>query len=815
MAGSAGVGILASDELCYGSAAESESVARLWLDKHNKCFGQFVNGTWNKTEGRATVDVKKPTTGEKLATVLKANDEDIAFAADNSKQAFKSWSELSGHARAQHLYSIARNLQKHQSLLAVVEAVSSGQPTRETRGLSAPAAIRYFYHNAGWAGLMEEQMRGWKPYGVIAIVVPAWLPLVQMAGKVASALAMGNTVLVIPPASDPLSCLLLADICSQAGLPAGVLNVVTGADVMRVAAKDGLDKIVFAGSASEGKALRQMTAGSGKDLSLEMFGRSSVLVFEGADLDSAVEGIVEAAFFNSGQTFYTGSRLLIQETVYKAFVQKLKARIYKLTVGDNLDKNVDQGPLLDDQTFSCVASLVERAKAEGAEVVQACDLSTVRQNSFPPTLITNVQTSSEIYLKEVLGPIVVAVPFRTVKESVTIANHTPFGLAASVWTEDLTVALEVAALLQVSTVWVNGHHMYDAASGTGASKASGFGRTGGKEGLYEYVKPSWQNRLIFDGEVDKKFGSASSPNLLPGAQVASGGSSGDGPGVDKTYKLFYGGGQKRPDSGASRPVLNRGGTVVGYVPDGGRKDIRNAVEAAVKAVGSWSKKEGHGRAQIMYYLAENLESHKEEYAALLSTMTGQELSSSAQEVQQAVQRLFYWAAYCDKYGGDLQETPFSGFTVKRHESVGTIGIVCPDEAPLLSFISLMAPAISRGNPVIAVPSGKYPMAALGFQQILETSDVPAGVVNILTGDSDVLARALAEHHDISAVWYFGSEAGSRYMEFASAGNFKRTWVNYGVSRDFSSPEQGQGPEFLYQATASKCIWLPMGTIFAN
>ncbi|XP_059150151.1 aldehyde dehydrogenase family 16 member A1-like [Physella acuta] len=802
------------EDLVYGSALDGESVALKWLEANNKTLGHFINGQWVHPEVRQTVESRKPT-GEILAVTLEATSSDIYEAVSSSSQAFSTWSSLSPDVRSRYLYSIARNLQKHQSLIAVVEAIDAGKPTRETKNVDIPAIIRQFYHFAGWAQLRDKEMIGWKPYGVVAVLPDGTFPLMQLASRAAPALAMGNTVVVMPSTKTRLSALLFAQVCAQAGLPKGVLNVVTGSSIDALITNPEVKKVAFSGSVSSGKKVRTLTAGLGKSLSLELSGWSPILVFEDADLDSAVEGITEAAFFNNGQSNHAGSRLLIQEPVYNSLIKKLELKISKLTVGDNLEKNNDQGPLTDPQVVSQLEALVQSAQSEGGKVYRPDASAPNNQNYFPPTLITGIQTSSQAYLEEVSGPLLVAVPFRTVKEGLVLANHSVYGTSASLWTENISVALEAASQLQVATVWVNTQNIFDAASGVGGNKSSGFGRSGGKECLYEYVQPSWLN--VPSGAnitVDmKKFGATVKADPLPGTQVS--GSQDNQPSIDKTYKLFYGGGQKRPDSGASIPALSHKGEVLGYVPDGGRKDIRNAVEVAVKAASSWGRKEGHGKAQIMYYIAENLQSRQRELVQLLVASTGQAESEAVQEVETAIQRLFYWAAYCDKYGGSLQETPFYGYTVLQHEPVGVVGIVCPEKFPFLGFISLIAPAIARGNAVIAVPSEKYPLAALSFHQILETSDVPGGVVNIMTGDKNVLTKSLAEHHDVNALWYFGSAEGSKFVEAASAGNLKRTWVSYDVERDFLSPEQGQGEDLLYHSTSCKNIWLPMGDIFAN
>ncbi|KAK0052885.1 aldehyde dehydrogenase family 16 member A1 [Biomphalaria pfeifferi] len=798
------------DNLSYGSAPDSESVALSWLNKHSRHFGLYINGQWVHRDTQITVESRNPANDELLATTVEANEDDINLAVSTSREAFNLWSSLNAHLRARYLYSIARTLQKCQSLLAVVEAIDSGKTTRETRGTDIPAVIRHFYHYAGWAQIKDSELAKWKPYGV-TVILPHWsFPLLHLASRVAAALATGNTVIILPSSLAPLSALLFADICSQVGLPKGVVNVVTASKDVSLLSHPNVDKVFFAGSIEEGQRVRKLTAGTGKSLSLELSGRCPVLVFEEADIDSAVEGIIEAAFFNNGLSNHSGTRLLIQETVYSQVIEKLKIRMSKLTVGKNFEKNNDQGPLISSEVALKLITLLQ--SPHGGQVYQVEGVPN-QNNYFPPTLIYDVQTSSEVYVDEFYGPLLVAVAFRTVKEGIALANHSIYGIAASVWTENINVALEAASCIQAGTVWINAHNLTDAAAGVGGCKKSGYGRSGGKRSLYDYVQPNYQNRSVPRTiNVDfNKFGTSSSADILPIAPPTD--TAGDKLSVDKTYKLFYGGGQKRPDSGATYPIRSASNQVLGYVPDGGRKDIRNAVEAADKVARSWAKKEGHGKAQILYYVAENLQSRLKEFADLISAMTNKSKEESTNEVEVAIQRLFYWAAYCDKYGGLVQETSLYGLTVEKNESVGVIGIICPDNFPFLGFISMVAPAIARGNAVVIVPSNKFPLAALGFHQILETSDLPGGVINIITGDQDVLTRTLTEHHDVNAVWYFGSAEGSKFVEFGSASNVKATWVNYGAEVDFINNCDGE--ELLYHSTTTKSIWMPMGDVFAN
>jgi aldehyde dehydrogenase (NAD+) len=365
-------------------------------------------------------------------------------------------------------------------------------------------------------------------------------------------------------------------------------------------------------------------------------------------------------------------------------------------------------------------------------------------------------------------------------------------------------------------VWVNCSNLFDAASGFGGYRESGFGREGGKEGLYEYVRPAWQERPRPQvGKIDKWAAyvpgrptpiNESSVRTRNGASAASGSSAFL---IDRTPKLFIGGKQVRPDGNYSREVYAPDGRHVGQVGDGNRKDIRDAVEAANAAAG-WASKSGHNRAQILYYIAENLSARADEFARRIQAQTGKSEADAAREVELSIERLFTYAAYSDKFGGTMQETPLRGLTLAVNEAIGVVGIACPDEYPLLGFVSLVAPAIARGNTVVVIPSPISPLSATDFYQVLETSDLPGGVVNIVTGDRDHLTKTLVEHDDVDAMWYFGSAEGSAKVEELSAHNMKRTFVSYGIARDWADKQQGAGEEFLHEAVQVKNVWLPTG-----
>jgi aldehyde dehydrogenase (NAD+) len=777
----------------YGPAPESASVANQWLDAHGRQFGLFVDGAF--TTPGVLFESVNPATAKALARITQASAADVDAAVASARHAQEPWAQLGGHARARYLYAIARHIQKQSRLLAVLETLDNGKPIRETRDIDVPLVARHFYHHAGWAQLMDEALPGCAPVGVVGQIIPWNFPLLMLAWKIAPALAMGNTVVLKPAEWTTLTALLFAEICRDVGLPAGVVNIVTGDGRVgeAIVRHPGIDKIAFTGSTEVGRLIRQTTAGSGKKLSLELGGKSPFVVFESADLDSVVEGVVDAIWFNQGQVCCAGSRLLVQESVAPRLLAKLRARMEKLRVGDPLDKAVDIGAIIAPAQLQKIERLVKQGTAEGATLWQPSWACPKEGYFYPPTVLTDVAPASTVAQVEIFGPVLVSMTFRTPAEAVALANNTRFGLAASVWSEDINLALDVARQVKAGVVWVNSTNLFDAASGFGGYRESGFGREGGREGLFEYVR-----------QVETPRAEARAPREGP-APVAPAPDTDGLPPIDRTAKLFIGGKQARPDSGYSRKVLDPKGRVVGEVGEGNRKDLRNAVEAARAAAG-WANQTAHNRAQVLYYLGENLAARAGELARRLEQMTGEPVGSRA-EVDATVERLFACAAWADKYDGAVHHTPLRNVTLAMPEAVGTIGIVCPDDVPLLAFVTLVASAMAMGNTVIAVPSERHPLAATDFYQVLETSDVPAGVVNIVTGARDELAKVLAEHADVDAVWYFGPAEGGTMVERASVSNLKQTWVGYGRRFDF---EHADARELLRHATQIKNIWVPYG-----
>lgn len=806
----------------YGPALEDAAPALTWIQEHQP-FGLFINNQWTQPASGEHLDSINPATGKVLAQVASANSADVDAAVAAAQTAFETWSKTPGHIRARYLYAIARHIQKHSRLFAVLEALDNGKTLRETRDIDIPLVARHFYYHAGWAQLMATELPGYEPLGVIGQIIPWNFPLLMLAWKIAPAIAMGNTVVLKPARYTPLTALKFAEIVHEVGLPPGVINILTGeaAQVGETLVRHpDVKKIAFTGSTDVGRSIRRATAGSGKKLSLELGGKSPFIVFDDADLDSVVEGVVDAIWFNQGQVCCAGSRLLVQENIADTLITRLRARMERLRMGSPLDKAVDIGAIVSSTQLKDIQRLVAQGIEEGAQMWQPSWACPTDGYFFPPTLFTNVTSAATLAQVEIFGPVLVTMTFRTPAEAVELANNTRYGLAASVWSENINLALDIAPKLKAGSIWINCTNLFDASSGFGGYRESGFGREGGKEGLYEYIRPAWEAAQAQLAEISTNSnhpveGSNGTYQSSNGSEIEIGDELDDGsvfesmPVIDRTPKLFIGGKQVRPDSGYSRAIHDSVGYSIGEVGEGNRKDIRNAVEAAHKASG-WANSAAHNRAQILYYCAENLSVRENEFAWRIVQQTGCSYADAVNEVQVALSRLFSYAAWTDKYEGSVHRPPLRGVTLAIPEAIGVIGIACPDESPLLGFISLIAPAIAMGNTIVVVPSPVAPLSATDCYQIFETSDLPAGVVNIITGERDTLCQVLAEHDDVDALWYFGSGEGSQQMEMASAGNMKRTWVNYGRRRAWLDSVQGEGQEFLREATQVKNIWIPYG-----
>ena len=779
----------------YGPAPEDAKESLAWLDRHRRKFGHFTGGGWKAPVGGKYFETVDPSTGEKIAEVAQGSAGDVDAAVKAARGALKGWQALSGHERAKYLYALARQVQKHSRRLAVLETIDNGKPIRESRDIDIPFVARHFYYHAGWAQLVEREFPGYEPCGVVGQIIPWNFPLLMLAWKIAPALATGNTVVLKPAEYTPLTALAFAELCNEVGLPKGVVNIVTGdgATGEELVNHAGVDKIAFTGSTEVGRAIRKATAGTHKKLSLELGGKSPFVIFEDADLDGAVEGLVDGIWFNQGQVCCAGSRLLVQESVAEKLIKKLQARMSTLRVGAPLDKAIDIGAIVARVQLDRIDRLVKQGVAEGATCWQPEVVMPGRGLYYKPTLLSNVHPTSIVAQQEIFGPVLAAMTFRTPKEAVELANNTAYGLAASVWSESINVALQTAAQIKAGVVWVNSTNLFDAACGFGGYRESGYGREGGKEGLREYLEPTWFRKA----PALRNGGGARHGDT---AEVAN-------PAVDRTVKLYIGGKQVRPDSGYSVEIRAKNGKLLGESPLGNRKDIRNAVEAARKAE-SWARTTAHNRAQVLYYIAENLSQRAGEITRRLAAVVGKK--QAGLEVKLSVERLFSYAGWTDKFDGAVHNPPFRNISIAMNEPVGTVGVICPAEAPLLGFFSLVLPLIAAGNAVVAVPSEKYPLITGDLYQVFETSDLPGGVANLVTGRASELLKVLAEHDDLDAIWCYGDAEACTAAKALSTGNLKQVWTNEGRQIDFFDAGQGEGPWYLEHAYQVKNIWVPYG-----
>jgi aldehyde dehydrogenase (NAD+) len=472
----------------YAPAPESKDIVSL-RDR----YGLFIGGKFVEPKSGMYFETINPSNEETLAEVAEAGPEDVGLAVDTASRAFdRSWGELPGRDRAKYLYRIARALQERSREFAVLESMDGGKPIKESRDVDIPLAAAHFFYYAGWADKLEYAFpdRTARPLGVAGQVIPWNFPLLMAAWKLAPALATGNTAVLKPAETTPLTALLLAEVIQEVELPPGVVNILTGAGLTGASLVEhpGVAKVAFTGSTAVGKRIRRAIAGTGKHLTLELGGKAANIVFEDAPIDQAIEGIINGIYFNQGHVCCAGSRLLVQESVFEPVLEKLKERLQTLRVGDPLDKNTDVGAINSKQQLDKIEELVESGIEEGAEIYQPeCHLPE-RGFWFRPTLFTGVSQSHRIAREEIFGPVLSILTFRTPEEAVEKANNTPYGLSAGVWTEKGSRILWMTERLRAGVVWANTYNRFDPSSPFGGYKESGFGREGGLHGLEPYLE---------------------------------------------------------------------------------------------------------------------------------------------------------------------------------------------------------------------------------------------------------------------------------------------------------------------------------------
>ena len=772
----------------YGPAPEDDKDVLKWIKNLSSPNRIYINGKWTLSKSSKTLQAINPSTNSKLFKLVVSSKKDVDSAVIAANKAYPKWSKLSSYKRSQYLYALARLIQKHARFLSVLESIDNGKPIRETRDIDIPLVARHFYYHAGWAAKLKDSV---KSLGVVGQIIPWNFPLLMLAWKIAPAIACGNTVVLKPAEYTSLTAIYFAELCMKAKLPNGVINIVTGdgSTGQHITNHPLVKKIAFTGSTEVGKKIIASTSNTNKKLTMELGGKSPFIVFEDADLDSAVEGVVDAIWFNQGQVCCAGSRLLIQESIEKKFIKKLKQRMEKLRVGNPLDKSIDIGAIVAPVQLKKIDSLVKKGVKEGAKLWQPSWSCPKEGLFYPPSLFTNVMPASYIAQIEIFGPVLTSLTFRTPSEAVAIANNTPYGLAASIWSENINLALDVAPKVKAGVIWINSTNLFDAACGFGGFKESGFGREGGSEGIRAYTKI---NLPVVRGS--KKTNNKIKISL---------------PMIDRTPKLYIGGKQKRPDGGYSFPLNAVNNSFICDIAQANRKDVRDSVEIAAK---SFAKQlSNFNRSQILFYLAENLQQREKTFVDLLVALCGSSPVNASKEFSQSCERLFYYAAMADKFEGNVHNPPMRGLTLAMKEPLGVMTSILSDDSPLLNLVTVMGSVFSTGNTNIIVPGQKTSLIATELYQVLDTSDVPGGYVNILTAKENELNKTLSQHENIEGIWYFGADSAQRSNIIKNTtSNLKRYWCPEEKHVDWTNTSEQFLNEFLYQSTQVKNIWIPYG-----
>lgn len=738
--------------LPWGAAPESAAAARAWLDRHRGTLGHFIAGEWVSEGGLSHYDVIG-SDGQPLTRMALGGPAEVERAVAEARAALPEWRALRGIDRARYLHAVAREIESRAHLLASLEALQAAAPVREAQDATVPFTVRRFRSCASWAALQEIELPDSDAVGVFGLITPRRAGLVALVELLAPALAAGNTAVIKPAPATPLSALVLAECCVAAGMPRGVINVVTGdTETGELLTRADVDGIGFAGKVEIGRQIRSSTAGNGVRLVLNLRGRSSFLVLEDADLEGVADEVIGALSLQHGEY---GVPVLVQEGVADALTRKLRARLDALWIGDPLDRSTDLGNRPLPHARARFEAALEKSRDEGADVWRPSGESGAPEE-LRPALIVHPGPSLSLF-EELPGPLLTVTTYRTGAEAIELANHVR-SLDLSVWTENINAAFEMGAKLATGTVWINCSHAIDVGSGSGGVSPDG-------------LRPF----------LERRSGGESEPPELELVRA------------DLEERLTIHGGL--------------GGRIAG-VGRGRRKDIHKAVEAAAGAR-QWALVGGTARSRLLLDVAAELSARAGTLAQRLSDTTGVVMERARIEVARAIDCATISAARAEGATGRLRTPEFRGLTLTIEEPVGVIGVVAPETPSLLGFLAAVFPALAAGNRIVVIPSECAPLAALDCVEVFLASNLPAGVLNVVTGRHAELAPALAEHDEVDALWYFGSETLVAEIERLSAGNLKRIWVLPELKQSWWDREGKQ--ELWRQATRSKRIVVPYGT----
>nr|XP_057905401.1 aldehyde dehydrogenase family 16 member A1 isoform X1 [Doryrhamphus excisus]XP_057905402.1 aldehyde dehydrogenase family 16 member A1 isoform X1 [Doryrhamphus excisus] len=775
----------------YGPASSpNTATAQAWLDHHSRVLGLFIDGKFVRPADRQARSLMDSRGGLVCSTVC-AVEADISQCASSALKGFEAWSGMSCYQRSKVLLRLASTLGQHGQCLTELCDLCQAP-------ISSSTLVRMLQYYSSWAQLRDTLIANWMPLGVVAVVVSDDCTLYSLFLKVLPALAMGNAVIIVPGQSTAAPVLLVAQLFTAAGVPAGALSVLTGSDMSLaadVAQNPSISYVTYSGNKQDGVNLCKATAGMGVPVSVSpnIGATCPIIIFESADINSALDDVIETVFKKKKEVHWV---LCVQESVLDSVVARLQMRMAGL-------KCV---ALPSNDARLLVDTAVQDAQHKGAKLMPSCAVPSAGAQ-YPPTVLCGVAPSSPCVVTPPPGPLLPLMTFRSNTEAVTLGNHSPHGQAASIWTEDLTLALETAKSLSVGSVWVNSHPLSDPCLPFSGHKDSGTCTDGGQEGLYHFLRPYNTCALPRASPLAidyAKFGTDAPQVIIPD----------DTAGTPKSYSQFVGGKACKAESGCSMAVYPQGGgSVLGYCPDGGQKDVRNAVEAAIKVQPGWMKKSPSARAQSIQSLAKGLEGKRKDIASSISNQTGLPMEEADMEVELSIARLSDWAAYCDKIRGGTLPVPQSGSGFSITEALGVIGVVLPDKQPLLSMVTVLGAAVSTGNAIIMVPSEKYPLPALTFIQVLQSSDLPAGLVSIIPGRRDQLTKALANHSVIKAIWYWGNHEGCQYLQYTCTNPLKTLRLFCQTDKDGKDSSRDWThacvlEEMWRNAVQWKSVWIP-------
>lgn len=806
--------------LAYSPAPESPEAAWAWLDGGNRTFGDFINGDFTEP-GKTLFNAVNPATGAVLGHFTQSGPDEVNAAYEAAERAQKKWASLSPHRRARYLYALERMLMRHRRLFEVLEAMNKGKPfMREAKG-DVTLSARHLGHHAALANNFRHLFPGREAGGVIGAIIAWNFPLMLLIWKFAGAIAAGNTIVIKPGDTTPVTAMLFAELCQKIKLPPGVVNIVTGdRETGKLMVAHPIPwKISFTGSTPAGQHIQQALAESPMKFTAELGGKSPVIVFPDTDLDSVVEATIRSILMNSGEVCCACSRLIVHQSVAPRLIEMLKRRFARIRVGDQLDKNTDMGPQNSKAQLDKILSMIELARENGATVWQPdCELPEEGYYT-KPTILTNIGTDNPVAKEEVFGPVLAVFEFRTTVEAIELARRTEYGLAVSIFTNDIAKAHYVARQMKAGTVWINCVEQFDGASGFGGSRMSGFGREGGYEGIFDvtvdasgpmtgYVcEPTTEPLTGIDVvESDLREEPTPPPIHLHLVEVEDP----DDVPLDATHRFLVNGELVRPDGEMCFAVRSPTGEYLGDVGDANRKDLRNAVIAAHKAKDSWADKGGDMRRKILMFMAERLRLNRIRLASEIVRQTGCTPREAFAEVDLAIERLFTWASWAVTYGGTVQTVAQTNMScIATNGSIGVAGVRAPDESPLLGIVDLIGPLLAMGNSVVLI-SGKHALTAMTLVEIFGVKDVPPGVLNILTArNPDKLAISLAKHRAVNVIWCFGaSDSAVLQVRTQAACNMKQVWAGPPTLLDWM--RTGDPREALRHATEVTNTWTTFG-----